>query len=485
MPSSPFPLPGRLSGRLLLLALASCLSACAHQARIPSVLPDTPRTHLQDDPTLPSQPLPAKWWQLLQDPQLDALMEQAMAGNLDLQLAASRVAASRAQAGLADAASQIQLGAQAGYNRNANSAHSPLVRLGAPTRPYDLWQVGLQSSWELDLWGYLQQQQRAAQANAQAAYFGAQATQVAVLANVAQHYLLLRHSQRAATLNSQLLQLSQQQSKLLQSRQAQGLIGAAPLERAQALTAQLQAKQQALTLQTARLCNALALLLGRNPGELDQQLGAASSLPLPPDRLAVGLPSSLAHNRPDILQAEASLHAALANVAAAEADFYPRLTLNAGLESLAFNGHDLGMWNARQFSFGPALYLPLFNGGRLQQTLALTQARQQEAAIRYRQTVLQAWHEVDDAAQALHSTRASLQQQQAALAQYQQAEQHARHAYAEGLSSRLEWLEAQAATTERQLALNDARAAVSQSMVALYRSLGGNWPEDKAEAAHD
>ncbi len=485
MPTTPLTPSGCLAGRLLLLAMAGCLSACAHQAPIPPGITDIPHTHLQDDPSLPAQAMPAKWWQQFHDPQLDALMEQAMSGNLDLQMAAARVSASRAQAGIADAASQPQLGAQAGYSRNANSAHSPLVRLGAPTSAFDLWQVGLESSWELDLWGYLQHQQQAAKASADAAYFGAQATRVAVLANVAQQYLLLRHSQRAMALNKQLLQLSQQQNKLLHSRLTEGLIGAATVEQAQARTAQLQARQETLSEQTARLRNALGLLLGRTPGELDQQLGQASSLPLPPDRLPVGLPSSLARNRPDIRQAEAGLRAALATVAAAQADFYPRLTLSAGLESLAFNGHDLGMWNSRQFSFGPSLYLPLFTGGRLQQTLALTQAQQQEAAIRYRQTVLQAWHEVDDAAQALHSRRASLQQQETAAAQYQLAEQHAGRAHAEGASSQLEWLQAQAASTESQLALNDARAAVSQSMVALYRSLGGNWPEDKVETAHD
>lgn len=484
MPSSPFPPPATFGRCLLLLALASGLAACAQPDRFQPPLTATPDTHLAHEPALSTAIMPAKWWQQLHDPQLDALMEQAMQDNIDLQLAATRVAASRAQAGLVEAASQPQLGMQAGYSRNANSAHSPIVRLGASTRAYDLWQVGLQSSWELDLWGHLRQQQNAARASAQASAYGAEATRVAVLANVAQHYLLLRHGQRAASLNHQQWQLASQQRALLASRERNGLLGKAAVERADAALAQLQARQENLERQNSALLNALALLLGQPPGSLEQQLGQASALPLPSDTLPTGLPSTLARQRPDILQAEAELHAAVAGVAAAEADFYPRLSLSGHLESLAFNGHDLGMWNARQFSFGPALYLPLFNGGRLRQSLALSQVQQQQAAIHYRQTVLNAWHEVDDAAQAWHSAQAVLIQSTLALQQYGSNSHHARRAYEAGSSSKLEWLEARSAELERQLAVDDARAAVSQSMVALYRALGGNWPASTVKATH-
>jgi NodT family efflux transporter outer membrane factor (OMF) lipoprotein len=466
------------------LALTTGLAGCAQPERFQTAAIATPDTHLQHDPALSASAMPAKWWQQLHDPQLDRLMEQAMQDNIDLQLAATRVAASRAQAGMVESASQPQLGMQAGYSRNANSAHSPIVRLGASTRAYDLWQLGLQSSWELDLWGHLRQQQAAARASAQASAYGEEATRVAVLANVAQHYLLLRHNQRAASLNHQQWQLASQQAALTASRERNGLQSKAVVERADASLAQLQARQETLEQQSSSLLNALALLLGQPPGALDQQLGHAGALPLPPDTLPVGLPSTLARQRPDILQAEAQLHAAVAGVAAAEADFYPRLTLSGGLESLAFNGHDLGMWNARQFSFGPSLYLPLFNGGRLRQSLVLSQVQQQQAAIHYRQTVLNAWHEVDNAVQALHSTRAVLIQNTLALQQYGNNSRHARHAFEQGSSSKLEWLQAQSAELEVQMAQADARTAVSLSMVALYRALGGNWPTSATEAAH-
>ncbi len=120
-------------------------------------------------------------------------------------------------------------------------------------------------------------------------------------------------------------------------------------------------------------------------------------MPALPSGVPVGVPSELAHRRPDILRAEAQLHAATAAIGVAKADFYPRIGLKGQIGVEAFDSGDLASWDSRFFSIGPTVYLPIFQGGRLMQRLALNESRQKTAALAYRQTVLRAWHEVDNA----------------------------------------------------------------------------------------
>jgi outer membrane protein TolC len=189
----------------------------------------------------------------------------------------------------------------------------------------------------------------------------------------------------------------------------------------------------------------------------------------------VGLPSALAQRRPDILGASARLHAATAEIGVAEADFYPRITLVASLGAQAFDEADLGKWSARQFSVGPAIYLPLFEGGKLKRTLELTQSRQRAAAIDYRKTVLQAWHEIDNAL----NVRVQEQRRHAALEraceQANEALDVARQAHRNGVADHAAVLLAQRDALDNQLALNDSTTAIAVSLVGLYKALGGGW----------
>ena len=145
------------------------------------------------------------------------------------------------------------------------------------------------------------------------------------------------------------------------------------------------------------LMNALALLLGERPRALDAQLGGNLPLPSLPTSVPVGVSSELAHRRPDIRRAEAQLHAATASIGVAKADFYPRVSLRGRFGVEAFESGDFDIWASRFFTVGPTVYLPIFQGGRLTASLALSESRQRTAALAYRQTVLRAWHEVDDA----------------------------------------------------------------------------------------
>jgi outer membrane protein TolC len=169
------------------------------------------------------------------------------------------------------------------------------------------------------------------------------------------------------------------------------------------------------------------------------------------------------------------LHAATAAIGVAKADFYPRIDLRGRIGVEAFDTGDLGSWDSRFFSVGPTVYLPIFQGGRLTQRLALSEAAQKTAALAYRQTVLRAWHEVDNA---LDAWAAQQQQHAELLVSYEQNRQAlhiAERGYQNGAADYLTVLTAQRNVLASQTSLNDSATSVTLALVNLYKSLGGGW----------
>ncbi|WP_312974780.1 efflux transporter outer membrane subunit [Stutzerimonas nitrititolerans] len=428
---------------------------------------------LAGQPALSGSRAPADWWQLFNDSTLSSL-ESELNLNLDLQSALLRIEESRAQLGLVDAPRRPTLSASSGYSRSAISENSPTHRLGAPTEGQDMWSLGLQANWELDLWGHLRHLSEAAQAELKAAYYGRHALEVSVAADVARNYLLLRGVQAQTSLIEQNLQVARDLVRMADSRERNGIATRFDAAAARADVAGLKARLVQLNHQGDALMNALALLLGKPPRELDERL-ARASLPLMPSRLPIGVPSELARQRPDILQAEARLQAAVENIGAAKADFYPRISLTGGLGVQAFDLSDLGSWGSRNYSVGPTIYLPIFEGGRLRSQLALSKAHQRQAAVAYQQTVLRAWHEVDDALGTYASELKRHEQLELAVEQNEIALRVAQRSYQQGSESFTSVLVARRNLLASQGALSDCATASALAVVSLYRALGGGW----------
>jgi NodT family efflux transporter outer membrane factor (OMF) lipoprotein len=332
----------------------------------------------------------------------------------------------------------------------------------------------LLASWEVDLWGYLGHLDDAAQARLQASYYGMEAVKVSVAGEVARNYLLLRGTQAQAAFVADNREIAVDLLRMAQSRERNGVATRFDAAAARAEIASIDARLSRLQQQADVLMNALAMLLGQPPRQLDARLGTAA-MPAMPQRLPVGISSELARGRPDILQAEARLRAAVADIGAAKADFYPRINLVGSLGVQAFQFDDLGSWDSRRFGIGPTLHLPIFQGGRLTRNLALSHARHREAGIAYQHTVLRAWHEVDDA---LHAYATEVQrhaQLQTALEQNQIALGVAQRAYQQGTADFTAVLVARRSLLGSQVDLTDCTTASALSVVALYRALGGGW----------
>jgi NodT family efflux transporter outer membrane factor (OMF) lipoprotein len=427
--------------------------------------------------------VPSQWWLLLNDAVLAELQSRAQADNLDLQMASERIEQSRAQLGIASSQLLPTVGGSASYAREGLSEHGKFAALGAPTSPTGFWQLGFDASWEIDLWGRARRAREGATAALEATVYDREAARVALSAEVARTYLQLRGTQAQLDIAQQNLTVAERTLNLAESRERNGVATRFETSSAHAQLATIKAMVPDLIHRRNTLMNALALLLGEEPRALDVQLRKAMPLPSLPTNVPVGVSSELARRRPDILRAEARLHAATAAIGVAKADFYPRIGLKGRIGVEAFESGDLDSWDSRFFSVGPTVYLPIFQGGRLTQRLALNQARQKTAALAYRQTVLRAWHEVDNALDAWAAQQRQYAELLVSYEQNRQALHAAERGYQEGAADYLSVLTAQRSLLASQTSLNASATNAALTLVNLYKSLGGGWNPGESELA--
>lgn len=419
--------------------------------------------------------VPSQWWSLFNDDILAELEERAFSANLDLQVATSRIEQSRAQLGIAASELLPTVAAGASYAREALSEHGKFAALGAPTTPSNFYQLGFDASWELDLWGRARRVREGAAAALEATTYEREAARVTLAAEVARTYLQLRGTQAQLDIANQNKEIAEHALRLAESRERNGVATRYETSSARAQLATINATVPELTQHRNVLMNALALLLGAEPRALDAQLRQVMPLPSLPAEVPVGVPSELARRRPDIQRAEAQLHAATASIGVAKADFYPRIGLKGRIGVEAFESGDLSSWDSRFFSVGPTIYLPIFQGGQLVQRLALNEARQKTAALAYRQTVLQAWHEVDNALDAWAAQQRQYAELSVSYEQNRQALQVAERGYREGAADYLSVLTAQRNLLASQTSLNASATNATLTLVNLYKALGGGW----------
>lgn len=424
------------------------------------------------------------WWHSLGDPLLPALIARATADNLDLQAATEHLRQARAMRTSIAGPQQPRLDASLSATRSRNSQVGLLDPSGLNgTDAYTVAQAGIGASWELDLWGRVRRTVEAADAQVEAAREQRHAVLLAVAAETAHDYIQLRATQTIAALTQENLQIARRSAELTALRRQEGVATELDVVRAAAQVASIDARLPTLEQRESRLISALGLLLAQPPQALAAELRAGAAIPAGPELTALGLPGELAERRPDIRRASALLHAATAGIGAAKADFYPRISLGASVGTQALQLSDLGSWDSRNFSLGPSISLPLFDGGHLRGMLALSESRQRLAALAYRKTVLAAWHEVDDAA---HAVRAQQQRQArlaAAVEQTRLALGYARQRYTAGGADFLDVLAAQDTLLQTEAALADSQSAAALAQVDLYKALGGGWQQPSA--GHD
>jgi NodT family efflux transporter outer membrane factor (OMF) lipoprotein len=424
----------------------------------------------------------------LSDPVLDHLLALAAAGNLDLLGAATRVLEARALEAEAAAQHGPQVTADAGVGRQRQSedgAPTRLIRIipgidqdkiiSLLSQPFTLYQAGFDASWELDLWGRVRRNVEAAQAQTEEARADAALMRLTVTAELVKTYHQLRSLQSQLALAKDEVRVATETESLLASQVRGGLIDDAPLVRQRLQDADAPALVESLTAQEAAATNRLTLLCGQPPGALNAVLAPAqlTATSVVPD-LSLGLPSEMLRRRPDIAAAEARLAAATASVGVAVADLYPRITIGATFGFETLHANQIADWGSRQWSIGPSLSVPVFDHGRRRSAIELRERQQQEAAIGYQQTVLRAWHEVDDAISAYvaETRNGDVARQRVRNAEEARAISAAR--YAKGMTDYLPSLAADQTLLQARRAQAESTGRLRTQLVAVYKALGSD-----------
>jgi NodT family efflux transporter outer membrane factor (OMF) lipoprotein len=460
--------------RLVWAALAAVTAGCTvgPDYRPPAV--DVPAAwSAAPEQGAPAPSAPMAWWQAFDDPVLDGLVERALRANLDVQGAQARLRAARASLGIAAGARWPAVDASGAARRERESANAPA--LDVPGATDNLFQAGFDAHWELDLFGGTRRAVEAVAADLGAAAEARNGAVLSLLAEVTRTYIALRAGQRQLALARDARADAEDAVGLARARYRGGL--AAELEVAQAEAQVAAIAAQIPPLETAQRAAAyrLAVLLGATPGTLDAELEVAAPIPSAPAGLPAGLPSDLLRRRPDLRRAERELAAATARIGVATADLYPRFSLLGGAGLASDSAGDFFDWGSRFWSVGPALRWPIFQGGRVRATIEVRDAQQQQALIAYRQALLTAFEEVENAIVAYTRERARRATLAEATLASRRAADLARGLYTGGLTDFRAVLDAQGRLYAAQTALAQSDAALATDLVALYKALGGGW----------
>lgn len=469
-----------------LAALAATLAAaCAvgpdYRAAAPSAPPafTTPGSF---DGAAP----PARWWRVLDDDNLAALVERATGGaNLDVQIAAARIRTARAELGVAAAETEPSVNVNAQVSRDrfsreselfANFASFPLLK---PQVLFTDLRAGFDASWEIDVFGHARREVESARARVQAAEASLADARVAVAGEVARTYVGLRQGERLLALAEADLAALQDSARLVELRFDAGNANALEAARARAAADAQGAQLDALRAQNGAARDALAVLVGVAPGEIGALLDPARPVPrISAERLAVGLPSTLLQRRADVRRAERELAAATADIGVATADLYPRFELvgNFGVDTVEAGA----LWQkaAQTWSVGPQLYLPLLGRGRLTSEVRAREAARDEAQAAYRKAVLGALSDVEAAMIRFDRARAQEAELRRSWQELEATAALVRAQFDAGRSSRIDVLDADRAARQAQEQHTDALAGLDVQLVALYKALGGGWDVD-------
>lgn len=419
------------------------------------------------------------WWRAFGDPQLDALVAEALEGTPDLAAADARLRRARAQAGLADAARKPAVGTSAQYAVAQLPESLTGGELGGEPMHNALLMLDLDVP--LDVWGGKRAEYAAALGEAHAAKVEAQAARLALAANLARTYIALAQAFEMEDVAHRELERSTQLLQLGRQRVDAGIDSSVSLRNAEAAVASAQAQVEAARQQIDALRNALAALLGKGP-DRGLDIGRPRLLQAPAPALPPVLPGELLGHRPDVVAARWRVEAAARGIDSARALFRPAVNLS-GLVGLASAGFADLFDAGAVLSFGrPAISLPIFDAGRRRNQLDARYADFDQAVAAYDQSVVEALREVADALQAIRSLDAQLRSLDAARAAAASALELARARYAAGIASQLDVLSAQRQLLETEQRLAALRAQRYLATVDLVHALGGGLSFDAPDA---
>ncbi len=484
---------------LLALLLAGCVVGPNYRA--PKA--EAPTRFGEADPQVAQAPAPdiGGWWRVYGDPELERLVQIALADGLDVKLAAARIREARAQEAVARSQffPQINGSGSFDYERfSKNGGFSSLAQsfggggggasggggssgsgsgggVALPGNSIKTWTLGFDASWELDVFGGVRRQVEGARARVEAAEWSARDAQVSLVAEVVDDYLQVRLAQDRETIARQEVDRQTRDLQILAETAKTGLTPQDDIVRQRAQLAQAQAAVSPLVAQGKAEMHALAILLARSPDSLILELSVPRPQLPPPPAVPPGLPSDLLRRRPDVRAAERTLAASTADIGVAVADLYPRFSLTGMAQLLSTALGNLFQTDSVQLMGDAAATFPVIDFGQRRGTINVRKAQADESYYQYQQTVLGALRDVEDALIRIRTE----QQREVVLASGAQDAVRAVRAiearYRSGLVDLTAVLDAQQAVLSDRDALAQSQAQLRRDLTALYKAMGGGW----------
>ena len=471
--------------RLPILALALFVAGCS------AVGPD----YRREEPPVPARfsalesgiargaPVPGpfldSWWSVFEDSLLDSLMERLVSRNLDLRVAAARLMQARAQLGVASSALLPEGEFTGEYQRLRRDEASVLgaAATAAKGREQNFYLAGFDASWEIDIFGGIRRQIEAASADLAASEEGLRDALVSLRGELARNYFELRGLQHRIDIARREIRTRRDNVEITRERAAAGLTSELDHARASGELASVEARIPELERSLKAAGYRIGVLLGEEPSGLETELRVARVLPAVPPDLPVGLPSELLRRRPDIRKAERELAAATARIGVSTADLFPRFFLTGAFGYQSSEGRILFQDSSNFWAFGPTLRWPILNFLRILSQIDVSKAVREEVLARYEQSVLLALEEVENALVALSREKNRSGSLAEAVRANDLAVKLAMDRYLAGVESYLAVTDAEAALYAAEDQLARSQQAQALALVALYKALGGGWPE--------
>jgi multidrug efflux system outer membrane protein len=468
--------------RILLLMITITAGGCVVGPDYHRPALDVP-THWSEAPesAAASQPAQAPWWLRFNDAELNSLIERAVQGNLDIQGAAARIRAARANLSIASALRLPTVSATGSYTRGRESENVPSATSTGTgqqsaldaTKSENLFHAGFDARWELDLFGGVLRSTELADANYQGSLHDRSGVMLSLIAEVTRHYIVLRTAQQELAITRASLLAQQDSLHLIKVRYQSGMAADLEVASAESQVNAIAARVPSLENVTGQSVHRLSILLGLAPGALSEELRAPGAVPTGPSSLPLGMPSDLMRQRPDILRAERQFAAATARIGVATADLYPRFSLLGALGLESRSGSDFFNVGSRYWSIGPSITWPIFQRGRIVANIEVRDAEQQQALINYRKTILLAYEDVENAIAAFRNEGAHREAISKTVDSDERAVTLAISLYKSGLTDFRNVLIAQQTLFQSRMDWVRSDAAVTTTWVALHKALGG------------
>jgi len=459
----------KLGWLCILAGLGGCTVGPDYQESVP-IVPDRWQAGKGPAPGLKPVELEIlkNWWKSFGDARLDHLMDWALADNLDLKITMARIDQARAERRATRAELLPSVDVTAGAQRNDN----PLPGL-APGIRYNLFEVGFDALWEIDLFGRQQRRLEAASADLDAARAEYSQALVTLMADLARSYIEYCSFQNQLRITRDNLAAQQHTQQLTERLFSEGVGTRHDAVRARAQTENTRAQIPALESQMIASLRQLEVLVGRQPGALTAYLYQPSAVPAAPGREILVSPADTIRHRPDLRIAERRLAAATALQGAAMAELFPKISLSA---FLGLRNTDIeGLFKSAAFSYGTAANLlqPLLNFGRIRAGIDLAKAQQQEAYLAFEKAVLEALGETETALSRYLNEEIRRQTLVRSVADQRESVRLSQLRYQEGVISFLDVLDSQRALYVSEIELARSEAKASTDLIAVYKALGG------------